>query len=377
MLHAAFEAHAARTPDAPAILSGEMAITYRELDERANRLARRLREAGVGRESRVGVGMERSAELLVVLLAVLKAGGAYVPLDPSYPEDRLAFMLADSGAVLLVTEEALADRFAGFAGRTLVLEREGEAIDRESGDAPGIEVGADDLAYVIYTSGSTGKPKGVLVQHGSIVNLLAVTRAAFGAKPGDVMPVLASSAFDISLFELLLPLSSGAAVRMVPRERVMDVGALLGEIADATLLHAVPALMREIAQVEREAPRLARLRGTFVGGDQVPADLLAERAAAFPAARTHILYGPTEGTILASAHAVPADGAISGHPIGRPLGNVRLYVCDEYGGAQPLGVPGELMIGGAGVARGYFGRPALTAERFVPDPVSTVPGARL
>ena len=376
-LHAAFEAHAARSPNAAAVLSGDAAITYAELDARSNRLARRLRASGVGAEARVGVAMERSPELLVALLAVLKAGGAYVPLDPSYPEDRLAFMLADSGAAVLVTEEAHADRFAGFAGRTMVIEREAEAIDGESGDTLGVDVGPDDLAYVIYTSGSTGRPKGVLVRHGSIVNLLAVSRAAFGVHAGDVMPSLASSAFDISLFELLLPLSSGAAVRVVPRERVMDARALLGEIADATLLHAVPALMREIARVEREAPRLARLRGTFVGGDQVPADLLAEMAAAFPAARTHILYGPTEGTILASAHPVPAGGAVAGHPIGRPLGNVRLYVCDEMGGAQPLGVPGELLIGGMGVARGYHGRPDLTAERFVPDPFSTIPGARL
>ncbi|HYR11454.1 MAG TPA: AMP-binding protein, partial [Longimicrobium sp.] len=175
----------------------------------------------------------------------------------------------------------------------------------------------------------------------------------------------------------LLPLVSGAEVRLVAPARVMDARALLGEIADATLLHAVPALMRDIAQVERQAPSLARLRGTFVGGDGVPPALLAEMRAAFPAARTHVLYGPTEATILASAHAVPADGAVAGHPIGRPLGNVRLYVCDPLGQPQPVGVAGELLIGGMGVARGYLGRPALTAERFVPDPFSAVPGARL
>jgi thioesterase domain-containing protein len=217
----------------------------------------------------------------------------------------------------------------------------------------------------------------VLVRHGSLASLLAVTRAAFGVGPGDVMPALASSAFDISLFELLLPLVSGAEVRMVAPRRVMDAHSLLDEITDATLLHAVPALMGEIVQVERRAPRLTRLRGTFVGGDQVPADLLAEMSAAFPAARTHVLYGPTEATILASAHAVPADGVVSGHPIGRPLGSVCLYVCDAFGEPQPPGVAGELLIGGTGVARGYLGRPALTAERFVPDPFSAVPGARL
>jgi amino acid adenylation domain-containing protein len=233
------------------------------------------------------------------------------------------------------------------------------------------------LAYVIYTSGSTGRPKGVLVQHGSLANLLAATREAFGVGAGDVMPALASFAFDIWLFEALLPLTSGAAVRLVERERVLDPAALAEEISDATLLHAVPALMRQVAQAEREAPRLGRLRRAFVGGDLVPADLLAQMRAALPSAETSVLYGPTEGTILASTHPVPEHGALEGHPIGRPFGNVRLYVCDALGAPQPVGVPGELRIGGAGVARGYLGRPELTAERFVPDPFGGEPGARL
>jgi amino acid adenylation domain-containing protein len=191
------------------------------------------------------------------------------------------------------------------------------------------------------------------------------------------MPALASYAFDIWLFEALLPLTSGAAVRLVERDRVLDVPALLEEIADATLVHAVPALMRQAVQAERETPRLGRLRRAFTGGDRVPADLLAEMREVLPGAQTHVLYGPTEGTILASTHPVPADGMVEGHPIGRPLGNVRLYVCDALGSPQPAGVPGELRIGGAGVARGYLGRAAMTAERFVPDPFSTDGGARL
>jgi amino acid adenylation domain-containing protein len=243
--------------------------------------------------------------------------------------------------------------------------------------APEVPVSDAGLAYVIYTSGSTGKPKGVLVQHGSLANLLAATREAFGIVEGDVMPALASYAFDIWLFEALLPLTSGATVRLVERERVLDVPALVEEIADATLVHAVPALMRQLVQAERETPRLARLRRAFVGGDRVPADLLAEMRQALPGAETHVLYGPTEGTILASTHPVPEDGIVEGHPIGRPLGNVRLYVCDGFGSPQPAGVPGELLIGGAGVARGYLARAAMTAERFVPDPFSTGGGARL
>ncbi|HKP74028.1 MAG TPA: amino acid adenylation domain-containing protein, partial [Longimicrobiaceae bacterium] len=233
------------------------------------------------------------------------------------------------------------------------------------------------LAYVIYTSGSTGKPKGVEVEHGSLANLLSATREAFGVGECDVMPALASYAFDIWLFEALLPLTSGAAVRLVHRDRVLDASALLDEVADATLLHAVPALMREVARCERSAPRLAHLRRAFVGGDSVPADLLAEMRASFPHAESHVLYGPTEATILASTFPVPADGVVEGHPIGRPFANVRLHVVDADGNPQPAGVAGELLIGGAGVARGYLGQPELTAERFVRDPFSADPAARL
>ncbi|WP_420129475.1 amino acid adenylation domain-containing protein [Longimicrobium sp.] len=378
-IHELFEAQVQRTPDAVALSYEGERLAYAELNARANRLAHHLRALGVGPEVRVAVCVKRGLETVVAMLAVMKAGGGYVPLDPGNPEDRLRFALSDSAPAALLTGGPLVARFA-TAGMPIVDLDAPAAWDAYPASDPGraqVGVRPEHLAYVIYTSGSTGRPKGVLVRHDSLVSLLAVTRAAFGVGPGDVMPALAPSAFDISLFEFLLPLVSGAEVRMVAPRRVIDAHSLLDEITDATLLHAVPALMREIAQVERRAPRLARLRGTFVGGDQVPADLLAEMGAAFPSARTHILYGPTEATILASAHAVPADGVVSGHPIGRPLGNVRLYVCDARGEPQPVGVAGELLIGGMGVARGYLGRPALTAERFVPDPFSTVPGARL
>ncbi|HEX9939154.1 MAG TPA: amino acid adenylation domain-containing protein, partial [Longimicrobium sp.] len=325
----------------------------------------------------MGICLERGPELVVAILAVLKAGGAYVPLDPAYPAERLAFMLADSGAPLLLTRLPLAGGLPPHAAEVVCLDADRERIEAESAQAPAAGVLPENLAYVIYTSGSTGRPKGVLVQHGSLSNLLSATREAFGVGEGDVMPALASYAFDIWLFEALLPLTAGAAVRLVERERVLDVPALLEEIADATLVHAVPALMRQLVHAERETPRLGRLRRAFVGGDRVPADLLAEMREALPAAETHVLYGPTEGTILASTHPVPADGIVYGHPIGRPLGNVRLYVCDALGSPQPAGVPGELLIGGAGVARGYLGRAGLTAERFVPDPFGAEPGARL
>ncbi|MEW5930744.1 MAG: amino acid adenylation domain-containing protein, partial [Gemmatimonadota bacterium] len=237
---------------------------------------------------------------------------------------------------------------------------------------------SQSLAYVIYTSGSTGTPKGVAVTHGALANLLHAAREAFGVRAGDVVPSLASFAFDIWLCEAILPLTVGATVRLVGRERVMDPARLVEEVSDATVLHAVPALMRQVVGEVRASaePRLARVRRAFVGGDLVPPDLLAEMREAFPRAETHVLYGPTEATVLASSWRAPAEGAIEGHRIGAPLGNVRLYVCDAQGGAQPVGVPGELRIGGAQTARGYLGRPELTAAQFVPDPFAAEPGAR-
>ncbi|HEX9939641.1 MAG TPA: AMP-binding protein, partial [Longimicrobium sp.] len=342
-VHELFEEQAARTPGAVAVRFREESLTCGELNERANRLAHHLAGLGVGPETRVALCLERGPEMVVSVLAVLKAGGAYVPLDPAYPAERLAFMLADAAVPVLVTQESLRAALPAGGGVAVVsVDGDGERIAAELAENPERGARPGHLAYVIYTSGSTGTPKGVLVQHGSLSNLLAATRAAFGVGQGDVMPALASYAFDIWLFEALLPLTSGAAVRLVERERVMDVPALLEEIADATLVHAVPALMRQVVQAERETPRLGRLRRAFVGGDRVPADLLAEMREALPGAETHVLYGPTEGTILASTHPVPADGIVYGHPIGRPLGNVRLYVCDGLGRPQPAGVPGEL-----------------------------------
>jgi amino acid adenylation domain-containing protein len=377
--HELFQAQVARTPGAVALSFEGARLPYALLNAHANRLAHHLRTLGVGPEVRVAVCVKRGIETVVAMLAVLKAGGVYVPLDIGNPEDRLRFALADSAPAALLTGGPFMERFAD-AGVPLVDMGDPAAwggYPASDPDPVEVGVGPEHLAYVIYTSGSTGRPKGVLVRHGSFVSFLTVNRAHFGVGPGDVMSALASSAFDMSLLEIFLPLVSGAEVRLVPPPRVMDANALVNEIADATILCTVPALMREVVKVQLQAPRLARLRTTMVGGEEVPAGLLAEMSAAFPAARTYVIYGPTETTILSSSHVVPADGAVTGYPIGRPLGNMRLYVCDAFGEPQPVGVAGELLIGGVSVARGYQGRPALTAERFVPDPFSAVPGARL
>ncbi|MBV9772838.1 MAG: amino acid adenylation domain-containing protein, partial [Gemmatimonadetes bacterium] len=430
-VHELFEAQVRRTPGAVALEAGDERVTYAELDGLASLLAARLRALGVGPESRVGICAERTPELVTAVLATLRAGGAYVPLDPAYPAERLRFLAVDAGVRLVLVTAPLRDRVppgveavlvaadaplprplphegggeqdgtwipygASAAYDTTVLsalpqnwgrvaslsEPGGGALSRDSlegrqaltpdpspnsggGENDSASVSPDNLAYVIHTSGSTGTPKGVMVTHRGFANLLLGTRALFGFAPGDVVPALASPSFDIWGFEVLGPLLAGATVRLVPAGRVTDPDALAEEAARATVLHAVPALMRQVAA--SGAPSRA-LRWAFTGGDTVPPELPAEVRERFPGAAVAVLYGPTEGTVLASTYAVPAGERTTGHPIGRPLPNVRLYVCDGSLEPAPVGVAGELLIGGAGVARGYLGRPDLTAEKFVPDP---------
>ncbi|MEW5925850.1 MAG: amino acid adenylation domain-containing protein [Gemmatimonadota bacterium] len=390
--HRLFAEQAARTPGAVAVLSGAGSLTYAGLDARAGALAARLRGLGVGPEVPVGLCVERTPEMVAGVLGIWKAGGAYVPLDPAYPAERLALIARDAGLRVVVASDEAAGAVPEFGGVVVTplpptpSPARGEGEHDGAEDASAVAVAGCSLfpvpcslAYVIYTSGSTGTPRGVHVEHRSLSNLLHAGREAFGVRAGDVVPVLASHAFDIWLFEAVLPLTVGAAVRLVERERVMDPAGLAAEVGDATVLHAMPALMRPLAReaAASAGSRFAGLRSVLVGGDLVAPELLAEMREAFPSAEIRVAYGPTEATVLASAHRVPAAGAIGGHRIGAPLGNVRLYVCDALGGAQPVGVPGELWIGGAGVARGYGGRPELTAERFVPDPFGGEPGARL
>ncbi|MBV9110382.1 MAG: amino acid adenylation domain-containing protein, partial [Gemmatimonadetes bacterium] len=378
-IHELVAAQAERTPHAVAVTSGSAVLSYAELERRSDVIARALRGRGVRAEAPVGLCVERSTEMVAAVLGILKAGGAFVPLDAQYPAERLAFMLEDSGARLLLTDGAAGDRLASFAGQTLWLDgAEGEHEDAAEEGAAWRSPSPDHLAYVIYTSGSTGTPKGVGVTHASLVRTLFAAHDAFGLEPGDVMPSLASFAFDIWLFEALLPLLSGGSVRVVPREHVMDMTALVQDIDGATVLHAVPALMRQVVnEVSAVRGALPGLRRAFVGGDAVSADLLAEMREAFPGAEVRVLYGPTEATIICAAHLVSGGEAAGRHPLGRPLGNAPLYVLDAAGEPVPVGVPGELCIGGAVVARSYLGRIELTAERFVPDPFSAEGGARL
>ena len=366
-VHELFADQVERTPEAPALAFGGERLTYRELDRSARRLANYLRELGVGCDVPVGLCLERSLEMVIGMLAVWKAGGVYVPLDPAYPADRLRFMLEDSGArVLVSTRDIACELPAGI--RRVLLDTEREAIAAAGEGDPVGAAAAGSLAYMIYTSGTTGRPKAVLVEHGNLAHTLEGALSKFGFGFGDTMPHIASFSFDISLLELWLPLASGGMSRLLTRDDVLDLEGLVTQLAAATHFHAVPSLLRQIVQhvsASGEArPDLSRIRRIFTGGDAVPPDLLAAVRSAFPAADVTVLYGPTEGTIICSAYMVPAGGA-ERSLLGRPLDNVGLQVVDRGLHPVPIGVPGEVLIAGAGVTRGYLDRGELTREKYL------------
>ncbi len=363
-----FTAQVRRSPDAVAVaLAGREgeSFTYRELDRRAGILAERLRALGVGPEVPVGLCVEHGPELAVAVLGIFRSGGAYVPLDPAHPPARLAFLLKDSAVRVLVTQSHLLASLPPH-GAEVVLPG-GEGSVGESGLSPSPAPG--DLAYRIYTSGTTGRPKAVQVEHGMLAATLAATRERFGFTAGDRMPCLALSTFDIFLFELLSPLLAGGTAVLFPIQPRLDVEQVVDHLGELTCLHAVPALMRSLVDALRrrgkEAPDVGRLRQVFVGGEAVPADLLEDLRQTFPGARVWVLYGPTEGTILCSGHPVPPPPDPAKPLLGRSLPGAVLHVCDAEGELLPIGVPGELWIGGPGVTRGYLDREELTAAKYV------------
>ena len=367
-VHHQIEAQAERTPDAPAIRHDDRSLTYAELNGRANEMAARLRASGVGIESRVGLYLGRSTELLVAVLGVLKAGGTYVPLDPSYPKDRIGYMVEDAGVAAIVTERALLGELPQHAAAVVCVDDPQPAGAHEN---PRLRLGAANAAYMIYTSGSTGRPKGVQVPHGALVNFLSSMRERPGLTASDRLLAVTTLSFDIAGLELFLPLTTGAEIVLAGREVAADGPRLvaLAASSNATAMQATPATWRLLLDAGWSAGAMKML----CGGEALPRDLAARLTQ--NGATLWNLYGPTETTIWSTAQEVTIAGGAES--IGRPIANTQIHVLDPQLKPVAVGFAGELFIAGSGVARGYWNRPELTADRFVPDPFSRVPGARM
>ncbi|MBA3530781.1 MAG: amino acid adenylation domain-containing protein, partial [Ardenticatenales bacterium] len=375
---ALFEAQVARTPEATALRYEGETLNYRDLNERINRLAHRLREAGVGPEALVALCLERSVEMVVGILALLKAGGAYLPLDPTTPTERLAFMLADSQAPLLLTQRSLAAQLPPYEGKVLHLDDEQEALLHYPAENPASLVRPEHLAYVIYTSGSTGRPKGTLINHRSLTNYLCWVTQTLLSEQVQHLPATTRVTFDASLKQLLAPLLTGRAVWLLGEEIVTQPDRLLDLLKSQpnTAINCVPLLWQAILEEFEHSSDMATppISHLFLGGEAASPELLRRTFARLPRISVWNLYGPSEATANASAARLqPGDPLTIGHPIA----NTQLYLLDADLQPVPVGVPGELYIGGEGLARGYLNQPGLTAERFVPHPFATEAGLRL
>ncbi len=359
-----------RSPQAIAVEFGDAQLTYRELDERVNRLASYLRARGVGPEVAVAVAMRRSLDMIVAVLGIQRAGGAYVPLDPDFPSDRIAFMLTDSGAVGIVTEEAVRIQLPHHAGFVVSVDQEREAIESGSAEPPPLDVVATQLAYVIYTSGSTGRPKGVQIEHRNLLNFLTGVRDEIKIGAGDTLLALAPLVFDIASLDIHFGLAFGARIVVASRDETRNPKALMSliERSAATHIQATPSTFRMLLESGWEPQRNVTIMSTGEALPQALAERLLEGAGAL-----WNLYGPTEATY------VTMERIERGEPvtIGRPMPNVTTYILDSALAPVPIGVRGELYVGGAGITRGYRNRPELTGERFVTDPFAAASNARM
>ncbi|HLX50896.1 MAG TPA: amino acid adenylation domain-containing protein, partial [Streptosporangiaceae bacterium] len=368
-----FEQQAARTPHAPAVTGPGTELTYGELNARANQLARHLTSLGAGPGRLVAIAMPRSPDMITAVLAVLKSGAGYLPVDPAYPADRIAFMLADSGpAAVLTTADVAATLPGGLP--VLVLDDPAAAagLARLDKDNVPAAAGPRDVAYVIYTSGSTGRPKGVMVEHAGVVSLACWAAAAFPA--AELSRVLASTSlsFDVSVFEIFGTLTAGGCLEMVPNLLALAERGTAGPWR-GSLISAVPSAL---AQVLATPGVRAQAAVVALCGEALTGQVVTAIRAAVPGVRIENIYGPAEATVYATTYTVPGDSQAAAPPIGRPIWNTRVFVLDERLGLVPPGVAGELYMAGAGLARGYLGRPGLTAERFVANPFGG-PGERM
>ena len=371
------EQQATRTPSAEAVRFGNAAQSYEELHARANQLARRLRQLGIVPGTLVGVCAERSLDMVVALVAVLKAGGAYVPLDPEYPADRLRFMLDDAAPPVLITQASLLAGLPPFDGITICLDRDWPLLAGESPAPLDRRGGPADPAYMIYTSGSTGRPKGARNAHRGIVNRLLWMQEAYPLTAGDTVLQKTPFSFDVSVWEFFWPLITGSRLVLARPGGHRDPSYLIDliEREAVTVLHFVPSMLRAFL-ADPDAGRCRSLREVICSGEALPGDLVEQFFACLPA-RLHNLYGPTEAAVDVTAWTCQRGPARATVPIGAPIANTQTYVLDRCGEPAPIGVPGELFLGGVQVGMGYWKRPDLTAERFVSDPFSDRAGARL
>jgi amino acid adenylation domain-containing protein len=387
-IHRLFEEQVEQTPDAIAIVFEDEQLTYRELNIRANKLAHHLQQLGVVPDVLVGICLERSMEMIVGLLGILKAGGAYLPLDPTYPQERLNFMLEDAQISILLThsllaplfnrsfsEEGWGDRPPGLSIVWVDKDEDANAYGTATPNAPKQQqnptssVTADNLAYVIYTSGSTGKPKGVLIQHQGLCNLAAAQIEAFNLQPTNRVLQFASLSFDASIFEIVMALRTGATLYLAKKESLLPGSALIQLLRDKAITHITlpPAVLAVLPTAE-----LPALRTIIAAGESCSPDIIKRWAAN---RRFFNAYGPTEATVWSTVAEISDDS--DKPPIGRPIANTQVYILDAQLQPVPIGIRGELYIGGDGLARGYLNRPELTAERFIPNPFSDTEGARL
>jgi amino acid adenylation domain-containing protein len=379
-IHQLFEAQVERTPDATALIERGRRTTYRDLDARANRLAHHLRRQGVGPGALVGICIPRSIEAILGMLGVMKAGAGYVALDPAYPPDRLAYMLQDSAAPLVLTVEHLRDRVPRRGADCLCLDTEGEPLSGESAGNYTSSVSAEDVAYVIYTSGSTGTPKGVLAPHRASVNRFTWMWGAWPFAPGEVCCHKTALSFVDSVWEIFGPLLGGVPTVIIPDEELEDPSRMIDTLGQhrVTRIVVVPSLLRVLLDSLPDiGSRVPTLRLWVTSGEAITPDLARRFEAALPHAILLNLYGSSEVAADVTAYVVTGGRWSERIPIGRPIANTRIYVLDRWLNPVPIGVPGEIHVGGDGLAHGYLNNPELTAQRFIADPVGRDPGARL
>lgn len=373
-IHHLFEIQVVQTPQKTAVTFAGHSFTYAELNRRANQLAHYLQNIGVGPETMVGLYVERSLDMFVGLLGILKAGGTYLPLDPAFPLDRLTYMVEDAQLAFLVTQNSLLDKWQGASQtcRLISLDGQQEQLATYASENPEARISAQNLAYIIYTSGSTGQPKGVQIPHRTVVNFLQTLQQQPGLISQDVLLSVTTLSFDIAVLELFLPLTVGAEVVLVSREVAADGAALLQAMAEVqvTVMQATPTTWRLLLAAGWQGnPNLKIL----CGGEALPPSLA--NALVDKGASLWNMYGPTETTIWSACYQI--EGPVTRVPIGRPIANTQIYLLDAQLQPVPIGVIGELYIAGDGLARGYYGRPDLTAERFLPNPFAQQPGRRM